>query len=43
VRQFPIRAAADTLRDVEVHPDGQVTPELGGAGVAPLDGIAFRP
>jgi hypothetical protein len=42
-RQFPIRADADTLRYVEVRPDGQVRPELGGAGVAPLDGISFRP
>jgi hypothetical protein len=42
-RQFPIRAAADTLRYVEVRPDGQVRPELGGAGIAPLDGISFRP
>jgi hypothetical protein len=43
IRQFPIRAAADTLRYVEVRPDGEVTPELGGAGLAPLDGIDFRP
>jgi hypothetical protein len=43
IRQFPIRAAADTLRSVEVRPDGQVRPELGGAGIAPLDGIDFRP
>ncbi|MGN6871249.1 MAG: hypothetical protein ACTHMY_22875 [Solirubrobacteraceae bacterium] len=42
-RQFPIRAAADTLRYVDVYPDGRVTPQLGGAGIAPLDGIAFRP
>ena len=43
IRQFPIRAGADALRYVEVRPDGQVRPELGGAGIAPLDGIAFRP
>jgi len=31
------------LRFVEIRPDGQVDPELGGGGVAPLDGISFRP
>ncbi len=43
IRQFPIRAGADTLRYVEVRPDGQVDPQIGGAGLAPLDGINFRP
>jgi hypothetical protein len=43
IRQFPIRSTADTLRYVEVRPDGQVRPQLGGAGTAPLDGIAYRP
>ena len=50
IRRFAIDATADAnpntaqvLRVVEVHPDGRVEPELGGAGVAPLDGISFRP
>jgi hypothetical protein len=43
IRQFPIRAGADTLRTVEVRPDGQVRPQLGGAGITSLDGISFRP
>jgi hypothetical protein len=50
IRRFAIGAAVDTnpnstqvLRFVEVHPDGRVEPELGGGGIAPLDGISFRP
>jgi hypothetical protein len=49
-RRFTIGAAVDAqpsstqvLRFVEVRVDGQVDPDLGGAGIAPLDGIAFRP
>jgi hypothetical protein len=49
-RLFPVRSAVDTnpfstavLRQVVVQPDGTVNPQLGGGGIAPLDGINFRP
>ncbi len=31
------------LRHVVIRPNGEVEPELGGGGFAPLDGINFRP
>lgn len=43
IRQFAIIAAANTLKLVNVYPDGRVRPDLGGAGLAPLDGISYRP
>jgi len=50
IRRFAIGAAADSasgstqvLRFVEIRPDGRVDPDLGGGGIAPLDGINFRP
>ena len=43
IRQFPVRSTGDTLRHVDIQPDGQVDPVLGGGGTASLDGISFRP
>jgi hypothetical protein len=48
IREFSIRASdtpggADLIRRVDVRPDGVVMAVLGGGGVAPLEGIAFRP
>lgn len=48
IREFPIRAAsppaaASVLGYVDISPNGEVTPQLGGGGIAPLDGVSFRP
>jgi hypothetical protein len=48
IREFSIRASttpggADLVRRVDIGTDGQVTAFLGGGGIAPLEGITFRP
>jgi hypothetical protein len=50
LRRFTIGAGvtpgpndAQVLKHVVIRPTGEVEPELGGGGFAPLDGIAFRP
>jgi hypothetical protein len=48
IREFSIRVSdtptgPDLVKRVDVRPDGVVMPVMGGGGVAPLEGISFRP
>jgi hypothetical protein len=43
IRSFSIVSMGNSPRQVHVHADGRVNPDLGGGGPAPLDGISFRP
>jgi hypothetical protein len=42
-RRFTVIAESNSPRPVDITSDGRVTPNLGGAGTAPLDSISFRP